>query len=108
VIICAYDELNTSLKGKLRETYDKLKRKQAPRSTGALAIQGLRSNAPICARDQTLALDSHAHGIPRGCCGYGGTEQPVAAFFEQRCFYFRGRSYGAILLLAGLPPISSL
>lgn len=26
-IICAHDELNASLKGKLRDTYDKLKRK---------------------------------------------------------------------------------
>jgi hypothetical protein len=62
-IICAHDELNTSLNGKLRETYDKLKRKEASSSTGARAIQGLRSDAPICARDRTLALDSRGHGI---------------------------------------------
>lgn len=39
---------------------------------------------------------------PSGCCGRGRTERPVSAFFEQRCFYYRGRSYGAILLLAGV------
>jgi hypothetical protein len=47
VIICAYDELNTSLKGKLRETYDKLKRKQASqkhRCAGNTGSQIKRAN----------------------------------------------------------------